>query len=99
MAKLLFKPFSIATGLLAGIASKKAFELIWSRIDDREDAPQPDRRYVGLGKLALALGLEGALFRMVKGLVDHGSRRAFAGVTGAWPGEEQAFEEEDSSKR
>ena len=90
MAKLLFKPFSIATGLIAGMASKKAFELIWSKIDTREDAPQPDRRAVGWGKLALALGLEGALFRVVKGLVDHGSRQAFAGVTGAWPGKDES---------
>jgi hypothetical protein len=32
--------------------------------------------------------VEGAIFRLVKGLTDHGARRAFAGVTGTWPGEE-----------
>jgi hypothetical protein len=86
MAKLFFMPFSIATGLLAGLISKKAFELIWRRIDSREP-PQPKDRQAGFGKLALALGLEGALFRVVKGLVDHGSRRGFASITGAWPGD------------
>ena len=39
--------------------------------------------------LALALVVEGALFRALKGLADHGSRRAFARLTGSWPGEEQ----------
>jgi hypothetical protein len=87
MAKLLFMPFRLGAGVLAGMLGKKAFDLIWSRIDDREP-PQPENRRVSLGKLALALGLEGALFRLVKGLVDHGSRRGFASLTGAWPGDE-----------
>jgi hypothetical protein len=39
-------------------------------------------------KLVAALLIEGALFSLIKGLVDHGSRHAFARITGAWPGEE-----------
>jgi hypothetical protein len=48
---------------------------------------QTENRGADLGKLALALALEGALFRAVKGLLDHGSRRSFASVTGVWPGD------------
>jgi hypothetical protein len=33
--------------------------------------------------------IEGALFRVVKGLVDHASRRGFSKATGSWPGEEE----------
>jgi hypothetical protein len=88
MAKLLFMPISIVTGLLAGLVSKKAFALVWNRIDE-QDPPQPKNRKADLGKLALSLALEGALFRVVKGLVDNGSRRGFASVTGAWPGERE----------
>jgi Protein of unknown function (DUF4235) len=87
MTKLLFLPVSLGTGMLAGIISKKAFEKIWSAIDDKEP-PQPEHRRAQLGKLAFALALEGALFRLVKGLVDHASRHGFALLTGAWPGEE-----------
>ncbi len=36
----------------------------------------------------LADVVEGAIFRLVKGLTDHGARWAFAGATGTWPGEE-----------
>jgi hypothetical protein len=32
--------------------------------------------------------IEGAIFRLVKGLFDHAARRGFARMTGAWPGEE-----------
>ena len=41
-------------------------------------------------RLVVALLVEGALFSVIKGLVDHGSRHAFARVTGAWPGDERA---------
>jgi hypothetical protein len=85
--KLLFLPLSIAGSLLAGLLTKKAFDLIWGRIDD-EDAPRPKHREIDLPKLALALLIEGALFRLVKGLFDHGARQGFAKATGSWPGEE-----------
>jgi hypothetical protein len=94
MAKLLFMPFSIATGLLAGQLSKKAFAAIWSKVDDREP-PQPKNQQAGFAKLAFALALEGALFRLVKGLVDNGSRRGFASVTGAWPGDRESQPESE----
>jgi hypothetical protein len=29
------------------------------------------------------------LFALIRGLVDHGSRQAFARATGSWPGEER----------
>ncbi len=88
MAKLLFLPLSLATGLLAGLVSKKAFGLIWALVDDQE-APKPDHQDAHLGKLALALTIEGALFRVVKGLVEHTSRQGFMRLTGSWPGEEE----------
>ncbi|MFN8218122.1 MAG: DUF4235 domain-containing protein [Solirubrobacterales bacterium] len=89
--KLLFAPIGIIAGLLAGIAARKAFERIWSAIDD-EDPPQPDQRDVPLGKMIAALALEGAVFRIVKGLADNGTRRGVASLTGRWPGEDPAAE-------
>jgi hypothetical protein len=89
ISKLLFLPVSIATGVIAGLVSKKAFAMLWRAIDDR-DPPQPENRGSSPGKLAVALALEGALFGVVMGLVDHASRRGFAQLTGSWPGEPQA---------
>jgi Protein of unknown function (DUF4235) len=86
--KLLFLPVSILGGLAAGQLSKKVFDFIWSRFDD-EEAPRPKHREIKIPKLVAALVVEGALFRVVKGLVDHGSRKGFAKATGSWPGEEK----------
>jgi len=85
--KLLFLPFSILAGLVAGFTSKKLFDAIWRLVDDQE-APEPEHKEISVGKLALALIVEGAVFRAVRGLVDHGARRGFYNLTGSWPGEE-----------
>jgi hypothetical protein len=85
--KLLFRPVSILGGLVAGLLARRSFALIWRLVDDKRP-PQSDQRAVSMPKLALALALEGAVFRAVKGLVDHASRRGFADFTGRWPGSE-----------
>ena len=81
-------PVSVGSGLLAGLIGKKLFTLIWRAVDDQE-APKAAHREINLLKLVIALLVEGALFSLIRGLVDHGSRHAFARLTGAWPGEEQ----------
>jgi Protein of unknown function (DUF4235) len=86
--KLMFLPVSISSGLIAGLIGKKLFGLIWGVLDDQEP-PSAEHREVNVLKLIAALVIEGALFSLIKGLVDHGSRHAFARVTGAWPGDEQ----------
>ena len=58
---------------------------MWGLIDD-EEPPSPEHREFSWPKLIAALVLEGAIFRLVKGLADHGSRSSFAKITGAWPG-------------
>ena len=84
---LVFRPVGLVTGLLAGIVGRKVFERIWGLIDD-EDAPEPKHREIAIGKLILALLIEGAIFAVLRGLADHGARHGFARLTGEWPGEE-----------
>jgi hypothetical protein len=85
--KFLFLPISVTLGLLAGLVAKKAFDQVWGLIDD-EEPPNPRHREFAWPKLVAALVMEGAIFRLVKGLVDHGARRSFARATGFWPGQE-----------
>ncbi len=90
--KLFYKLFSIPLGLIAGQVAKKVFEQVWGLIDD-EEAPEPKHRDIPYVKLVLALLVQGAIFRLVRGMADHGLRHAFAKGTGSWPGEEQPDEE------
>ncbi|HEX5610604.1 MAG TPA: DUF4235 domain-containing protein [Solirubrobacterales bacterium] len=89
--KFIFAPVGIVAGLIAGFLAQKVFERIWAAIDD-EDPPEPDVRGAPRAKLIAALALEGAVFRIVKGLTDRGARSGFAALTGSWPGEDPAAE-------
>jgi hypothetical protein len=90
--KVLFTPVSIIAGLIAGQISKKIFDLIWGAVKD-EEAPRPKHRELPYIELAVALLIEGAIARLVRGFVDHGTRHGWARATGAWPGEEAPEEE------
>jgi len=85
--KLLFLPFSIITGLIAGKLAAKIFDGIW-RLFAEEEAPEAEHKEISIAKLVLALVIEGAIFRAVRGLVDHHARKGFYNLTGSWPGEE-----------
>ncbi len=91
MARILFAPLSIAGGILAGLVGTKIFELIWGRFDDKEP-PEPEDRDTTWLKLGLALALQGAIFRFVRGAFDHGARQAFFRSTHTWPGEAEPDE-------
>jgi hypothetical protein len=86
--KILFIPFSVVGGLIAGFIGKQIFEQLWGVFDD-EEPPEPEHRDVAFGKLLAATALEGGIFRATRAAADHQMRRAFAGLTGTWPGEEE----------
>ena len=86
--KVAFTPISIVLGLLAGIIAKKTFEQVWGLIDE-EEPPDAKYREIAIPKLIGALIVEGAIFRLVKGLTDHAARGGFARLTGEWPGDER----------
>jgi hypothetical protein len=88
MGRVIFVPLGIIAGLIAGQLSKKMFDFIWSRISD-EEAPEPDQHQISWPPLIAALAIEGALFRLAKGLVDRGTRVGYERLTGSWPGEER----------
>jgi Protein of unknown function (DUF4235) len=86
--RILFIPFSVVSGLIAGFLGKKLFEQLWGVIDD-EEPPEPEHRDASFGKILAASALEGGVFRGTRAAVDHQMRRVFANVTGTWPGEER----------
>jgi hypothetical protein len=86
--KAVFTPIGLLIGIAAGQVAKKIFDLVWSLFDD-EEAPRPKHREVPLAKLLVALLIEGAIFRVVRGLTDHGARHGWRQLTGSWPGEER----------
>jgi hypothetical protein len=83
--KLLYRPFGIVLGLLAGMLSKKVFNVIWSRIDD-EEAPQATIEETSWPKVLVAAALQGIVFQTVRAAVNRGGASGFRWLTGVWPG-------------
>jgi Protein of unknown function (DUF4235) len=88
MSRVAFTPVSVLGGLLGGLVATKLFELIWGQFAD-EEAPEPGHREISWPKLLVALTMEGAIFRLTRGLIDRGARVAFVRATGSWPGEKK----------
>ena len=81
-------PISIIGGLIAGMIGRKVFDQVWGLID-QEEPPDSKHLEISWPKLLLAAAVQGAIFRAVKEAADHGTRKAFMGITGSWPGEER----------
>jgi hypothetical protein len=95
MKKILFLPFKVGASKLSVIVGKRVYDRLWSLIDGRTP-PVPESRSASMGRLALSLGLQGAVFSVVRGLADNGSRRYFQKLTGRWPGKEPEAETQET---
>ena len=85
--KLIYKPFGIVFGLLAGQASKKLFAAIWGIVDD-EEPPKPTTRQTSWAKVIGAAAMQGVVFKLVRAVVDRNMAQGFHFLTGTWPGPE-----------
>lgn len=85
--KLLYKPFGIVIGLLSGLVAKQLFSALWG-VFDEEEPPKPTTRDSSWAKVLGAAAVQGVTFKVVRALVDRGTAKGFANLTGAWPGPE-----------
>lgn len=85
--RLLYKPFALIASLLAGRIGKAIFRGLWSRIDSGEP-PAATAPNASLPKVVGAAALEAATMASVAAAADRVSARAFAWLTGVWPGKE-----------
>lgn len=83
---LLYKPFGIVFGILAGLLSKRLFEMVWAWIDD-EEPPKGTTRETTWPKVLGAAAVQGVTFKVTRAAVDRAGARGFEHLTGAWPGE------------
>lgn len=87
-AKILYRPVGIASGVLGGLVAGIIFKQVWKLAgpQGQDDAPDALDTDISFTEILIAALLQGALFALVKALVDRGGARAFQKVTGQWPG-------------
>lgn len=87
-AKILYRPWGLVGSVLAGLIASKIFQLLWKRVVpvDSDDPPKALESEYTLGQVVLAATLQGAIFAVVKAIIQRGSARGFQRWTGEWPG-------------
>ena len=86
--KLIYKPFGIILGILGGLVGKRAFDFIWTKLDD-EDPPKPTTQEADWGKILVTAALQGMIFKVTRAAVDRQGAKSWYYLTGAWPGEKR----------
>jgi hypothetical protein len=84
--KLLYKPFGIILGIIAGLIGRQIFNFVWGRIDE-EEPPEATTEEAPVAKVIIAAALQGAIFAAVRAAVNRSGAKGYAHLTGVWPGE------------
>ncbi len=85
-AKLLYKPFGIASGLVGGAIANAVFGAVWKKVAHDDDRPNATDQQRSVAEVLAAAALQGLVFAVVKAAIDRGGARVFARFTGEWPG-------------
>jgi hypothetical protein len=88
-AKILYRPFGLAGSIIGGIVAGQVFRQVYKRVapGHPDDPPTPLQSEYPLKEIVLASLLQGAVFSVVKALIDRGGARVFQRWTGEWPGD------------
>ena len=86
--KIAYKPIGLLVGIVAGLLSRKLFDVIWSRLDD-EEPPKATTAETTWTKVAAAAAVQGVTFGVTKAVVDRAGARGFEHLFGVWPGEKR----------
>ncbi|UYG17654.1 DUF4235 domain-containing protein [Brachybacterium huguangmaarense] len=88
-AKILYRPIGMVGSLVAGAVAGAVFKQVWKLVTPKsmaDEAPKALESDFDLKEVLAAAALQGAIFAVVKALVDRGGARGFQRVFGEWPG-------------
>jgi hypothetical protein len=80
-----YKPLGFAVSWGGGRLATAAFQKTWKAIRHEDNAPDAldrDRRW---GEILLAAAIQGAIFAVVRAVIDRSSAQAVERKTGVWP--------------
>ncbi len=88
-AMILYRPVGLLSGVLGGLIASAVFKQVWQRAapGDKPDPPGALESEYPLRQILTAAVVQGAIFALVKTLVDRGGAKVFERWTGEWPGD------------
>ncbi|OZM70369.1 hypothetical protein CFN78_25975 [Amycolatopsis antarctica] len=88
-AKILYRPIGLVSSTIGGLVASVVFKKIWQRADpgDHPDPPGALETEYPLKKILIAAVVQGAIYSVVKTIIDRAGARAFERWSGEWPGD------------
>jgi hypothetical protein len=87
VAKVAYKPVGLLTGIAAGAIAHMVFRQVWKRVSHEDEAPDALESEYPWREVVLAAALQGAIFAVVRAVINRGGAEAFRKLTGTWPGD------------
>lgn len=87
-AKMLYRPVGIVSSIVGGLVASMLFKQIWKRVShgDNADPPGPLQSEYPLKEILVAAVLQGAIYSVVKTVIQRQGAKGFERATGEWPG-------------
>jgi hypothetical protein len=88
-AKILYRPIGIVSSVIGGLVAGAVFKQVWKHATPGEesDSPKALESEYSLRQVLIAAAVQGAIFAVVKAIIQRGGARAFERATGDWPGD------------
>ncbi len=88
-AMILYRPIGITSSIVAGLIAGKVFQQGWRKASpgDDSDPPGPLQTEYPIGEILVAATLQGAVYYLVRTVVNRAGARLFEKWTGEWPGD------------
>jgi hypothetical protein len=87
-AKILYRPVGLLSSIVGGLLAGVIFKQVWRRATpaEKSDAPKALETDYHFREILLAAAVQGAIFSVVKTVIDRQGARVFEKWTGEWPG-------------
>jgi uncharacterized protein DUF4235 len=85
LGKVAYKPVGLLLGIGAGAIAGFVFKEVWKLASGDDDAPNATDEDRGWGEILAAAAVQGAIFAVVKAVVDRGGASVVRKITGEWP--------------
>ncbi|MCC9305916.1 DUF4235 domain-containing protein [Kitasatospora sp. RB6PN24] len=85
VAKVVYKPVALMAGGLGGVVAGAVVKQVWKAVAGEEKTPAATDQHRGWREVLLAAALQGAVFALMKAIVDRLGASGVRRLTGEWP--------------